>query len=44
MPQRPTQSPHLIYSPGTQVVSLVPVLGENGKPKHPAGVVGVVLK
>lgn len=34
---------NLIYSPGTQVVALVAVLGQSGKVLHPRGSVGVVV-
>jgi hypothetical protein len=39
-----SQSPHHILPVGTQVVSLVPVLGTDGKPVHPKGAVGVVIQ
>lgn len=34
----------LIFSPGTQVVTLRDVLGQNGRTLHPRGAVGVVVK
>src|SRR5262249_14340128 len=37
-------SPNLIYSLGTQVVTLVEVLGQSGKVLQPRGAVGVVVK
>lgn len=37
-------NPNLILSPGTQVVSLVDVIGQNGRVMHPRGCVGVVVK
>src|ERR1700758_2127710 len=36
--------PNLIYSPGTQVVALIEVLGQSGKVLHPRGAVGVVVR
>ncbi|MCL2645803.1 MAG: nucleotidyltransferase domain-containing protein [Phycisphaerales bacterium] len=33
---------NLIFSPGTQVVSRVEIRGADGRPLHPAGVVGVI--
>ena len=44
MPDRVHHHPNLIYSPGTQVVTLVPVLGQSGKVLHPAGSVGVIVR
>jgi len=38
------QNPHLILSPGTQVVALVEVKGPDGKTVHPRGAVGVVVQ
>lgn len=35
---------HLIYSPGTQVVSLRDVVGQGGQILHPRGAVGVIVK
>src|SRR3954447_6935132 len=40
MPDRVHHPPNLIYSPGTQVVALVEVLGASGKVLHPRGSVG----
>ncbi len=37
-------SPNLIYSAGTQVVSLKAVQGSDGQVAHPAGAVGVVVR
>jgi hypothetical protein len=36
--------PNLIYSPGTQVVALVEVVGQSGKALYPRGSVGVVVR
>jgi uncharacterized protein len=36
--------PNLIYSSGTQVVSLVEIVGDAGRTLHPRGAVGVVVK
>lgn len=36
--------PNLIFSPGTQVVALRDVIGQNGRTLHPRGAVGVVVK
>ena len=44
MPDRVHHPPNLIYSPGTQVVALVEVLGQSGKVLHPRGSVGVVVR
>src|SRR5438270_5416901 len=44
MPDRVHHPPNLIYSPGTQVVALVEVLGLSGKVLHPRGSVGVVVR
>jgi hypothetical protein len=44
MPDRVHHHPNLIYSPGTQVVALVVVLGQSGKVLHPRGSVGVVVR
>src|SRR5436190_7291842 len=44
MPDRVHHHPNLIYSPGTQVVALVEVLGQSGKVLHPRGSVGVVVR
>jgi hypothetical protein len=42
--ERVHNSPNLIYSVGTQVVSLKQVQGTNGRAVHPAGAVGVVVR
>ena len=44
MPDRVHYHPNLIYSLGTQVVTLVEILGQNGKVLHPRGSVGVVIR
>src|SRR6266404_4677308 len=44
MPDRVRHHPNLIYSLGTQVVTLVEILGQNGKVLHPRGSVGVVIR
>src|SRR6516162_5345990 len=44
MPDRVHHPPNLIYALGTQVVTLVEVLGQNGKVLHPRGSVGVVIR
>lgn len=44
MQERVHHHPNLIYSPGTQVVALVEVLGQSGKVLHPRGSVGVVVR
>lgn len=44
MNNRVHNSPNLIYSVGTQVVSLKVVQGAHGKTVHPAGAVGVVVR
>jgi hypothetical protein len=44
MADRVHYHPNLIYSPGTQVVTLVEVLGQSGKVLHPRGSVGVVVR
>lgn len=36
--------PSLIFSAGTQVVTLKDVIGQNGRTQHPRGAVGVVVK
>src|SRR5258708_9636935 len=43
MPDRVHHHPNLIYSLGTQVVTLVEVLGQSGKVLQPRGSVGVVI-
>lgn len=44
MPKRVHVHPNLIYSPGTQVVSLVEAAGPTGRTLHPSGAVGVIVK
>ncbi|MBA3312525.1 MAG: nucleotidyltransferase domain-containing protein [Planctomycetota bacterium] len=44
MPERVHDHPGLIYSPGTQVVTLADVVGDGGKIRHPRGSVGVVIR
>ncbi len=44
MAPRVHDSPNLIYTVGTQVVSLKDVFAQAGKVAHPAGAVGVVVK
>src|SRR5689334_18040278 len=44
MKHRVHNSPNLIYSVGTQVVSLKLVQGTNGAVVHPAGAVGVIVR
>lgn len=44
MTERVHNSPSLIYSVGTQVVSRKPVQGSNGRIAHPSGAVGFVVK
>src|SRR5437762_755158 len=44
MPDRVHYHPNLIYSLGTQVVTLVEILNQNGKLLHPRGSVGVVVR
>ncbi len=44
MTERVHNSPNLIYSVGTQVVSQKSVQGSNGRIAHPSGAVGVVTK
>ena len=43
MTERVHHHPNLIYSLGTQVVTLAPVLGQSGKVLQPRGSVGVVI-
>jgi hypothetical protein len=38
------QNPHLIFSAGTQVVTLRAIFGEEGRMLHPRGAVGVVVR
>ncbi|MDA1166520.1 MAG: nucleotidyltransferase domain-containing protein [Planctomycetota bacterium] len=42
MPERVHNSPNLIYSVGTQIVSQKPVQGSNGRIAHRSGAVGVI--
>jgi predicted nucleotidyltransferase len=42
--ERVHQNPNLIYSAGTQVVSLRDVIGQNGRTLHPRGAVGVIVR
>jgi uncharacterized protein len=44
MADRVHRNPNLIYSVGTQVVTLADVLSEGGRVLHPRGAVGIVLK
>lgn len=44
MSDRVHNSPNLIYSVGTQVVSRKPIQNSNGKIAHPSGAVGVVIR
>jgi hypothetical protein len=44
MNDRVHHHPNLIYSVGTQVVTLRDVAGQNGRTLHPRGAVGVVIK
>jgi len=44
MPDRVHYHPNLIFSLGTQVVTLVEVLNQSGKVLHPRGSVGVVVR
>lgn len=44
MADRVHYHPNLIFSVGTQVVTLIEVLGKNGKILHPRGSVGVVMR
>lgn len=44
MRDRVHNSPNLIYSTGTQVVSLKRLQGSNGRTAHPEGAVGVVVR
>ena len=43
MAKRVHQHPNLIFSVGTQVVTLRDVVGQNGRTLHPRGSVGVVV-
>ncbi len=44
MAKRVHYHPNLIFSVGTQVVTLKDVIGQNGRIQHPRGAVGVVIK
>ena len=44
MPDRVHHHPNLIYSLGTQVVTLIDIPGTDGQLLHPRGTVGVVVK
>ena len=44
MAKRVHYHPNLIFSVGTQVVTLKDVVGQNGRTLHPRGAVGVVVK
>ena len=44
MSERVHNSPNLIYSAGTQVVTRKPVQGSSGQVVHPASAVGVIVK
>jgi len=44
MPNRVHQHVNLIFSVGTQVVTLRDIIGQNGRTLHPRGSVGVVVK
>lgn len=44
MRERVHNSPNLIYAAGTQVVTMKPVQGSNGRIAHPSGAVGVIVK
>ncbi|MEX0713395.1 MAG: nucleotidyltransferase domain-containing protein [Pirellulales bacterium] len=44
MSDRVHYHPGLVFSPGTQVVALVDVLGEAGRILHPKGSVGIVVR
>ncbi len=44
MTERVHQNPNLIYSEGTQVVSLRDVVSQNGRTLHPKGAVGVIVR
>src|SRR5262245_43668835 len=44
MPDRVHYHPDLIFSPGTQVVTLIDIPGAGGLVVHPRGTVGVVVK
>jgi uncharacterized protein len=42
--ERVHQNPNLIFSEGTQVVSLREIVGQNGRTVHPRGAVGVIVR
>jgi len=44
MTERVHQNPNLIFSEGTQVVSLREIVGQNGRTLHPRGAVGVIIR
>ncbi len=44
MTERVHQNPNLIFSEGTQVVSLREIVGQNGRTLHPRGAVGVIVR
>lgn len=44
MTERVHQNPALIYSPGTQIVTLREIRGEGGRILHPAGAVALIIK
>ncbi len=44
MTDRVHQNPNLIFSVGTQVVSLREILGQSGRTLHPRGSVGVIIR
>ena len=44
MTDRVHQNPNLIFSEGTQVVSLREVVSQNGRTLHPRGAVGVIVR
>jgi predicted nucleotidyltransferase len=44
MPDRVHHHPNLIFSVGTQVVTLIEILNQNGKVLHPRGSVGVIVR
>ena len=44
MTDRVHQNPNLIFSVGTQVVSLREIVGQSGRTQHPRGSVGVIIR
>ena len=44
MTERVHQNPNLIFSEGTQVVSLREIIAQNGRTLHPRGAVGVIIR